>query len=270
MSDAPDPHPDPTPGQHEIRWVFHATAMVQDYVQARNALVRSLGMRVLEDTVLPEPEVGRRGGMNWIGDHSIEIGEPAGENSPVQAHIERFGPGLHSIGLQVTDLDATIAHLESVGVTVAAHSQEFEFIFCDPRTTAGILLQFASVEMPFDPRFSNAVPVADEPSTHAVHALAWIEAQSCQPQVDAQRLGEVLGTATWTGPDVFGEGSQIVSLSSCCLLLTPSPQAPRAHLHQLVYLVSGQDDELIELDLDETGQIPIALTDSLLPGDPRI
>lgn len=265
MSDVSEPA-----GIHEVRWLFHATAMVENYENARDALETSLGMRVLEDTLVLDPEVGRRGGMNWIGDHSIEIGEPAGDNSPVGAFIDRFGPGLHSIGLQVHDLDATVAHLESVGVTVAAHSEEYEFIFCDPRTTVGILLQFATVEMPFDPRFTNAVPVVESPSEHAVHALAWIEAVSAQPHEDAIRLAEILGTQSWPGPDIFGEGSRIVSLGSCSLLLTPDPEATRARLHQLVYLVSGQDDELIELDLDQTGQIPIALTDSLLPDDPRI
>jgi hypothetical protein len=61
-------------GSHEVRWVFHSTAMVSDYVLAVERLQKIAGLRVMEYGELEQPEIGRRGGMTWLGDNSIEIG----------------------------------------------------------------------------------------------------------------------------------------------------------------------------------------------------
>ena len=67
----------------DVRWMFHATAMVRDYEAAVAPLTRLFGARVLHDTIEEDPAIGRRGGMMWLGDGSIEVGEPAGPDSPV-------------------------------------------------------------------------------------------------------------------------------------------------------------------------------------------
>ena len=64
---------------HRVRWCFHTTAMVADYERTRDALAWLAGSRVLEDHVVADPAIGRRGGMTWIGDNSIELGDPAAQ-----------------------------------------------------------------------------------------------------------------------------------------------------------------------------------------------
>ena len=50
--------------------------------------------------------------------------------------VERFGGGMHSIALQVEDLEATMAHLEEQEVHIAARPRP-EMCFTDPRDAGG-------------------------------------------------------------------------------------------------------------------------------------
>ena len=87
-------------------------------------LARLFGCRVLHDNEVSTPGVERRGGMTWIADNSIEIGQPLGESSPVRRFLERFGGGMHSVAVQVADLDVALERAEGVGVHVASRIDE--------------------------------------------------------------------------------------------------------------------------------------------------
>ncbi len=97
--------------RHHVRWLFHSTAMVADYDLAVRNLATLVGLTVLEYSESTEPGIGRRGGVAWAGDNAIEIGEPIGDGAAAQ-FVERFGGGMHSIALQVENLEATMAHLQ--------------------------------------------------------------------------------------------------------------------------------------------------------------
>ena len=73
-----------------IEWMFHATAMGPSYDAILDPLARLFGCRVLHDNEVPTRGVERRGGMTWIADNSIEIGQPLGDASPVHRFVERF------------------------------------------------------------------------------------------------------------------------------------------------------------------------------------
>src|ERR1700694_1616227 len=110
--------------RHRVRWCFHTTAMVADYERTRDALAWLVGSRALEDEVYPHPALRRRGGMTWIGDNSIELGEPAVPDGAVDRFVQRFGSHMSSIAVQIEDADATIAHLDAVGVRVASRIED--------------------------------------------------------------------------------------------------------------------------------------------------
>ena len=62
--------------RHHVRWLFHSTAMVADYDLAVRNLGTLVGLTVLEYSESTEPGIGRRGGMAWVADNAIEIGQP--------------------------------------------------------------------------------------------------------------------------------------------------------------------------------------------------
>ena len=103
--------------------------------------------------------------MAWIGDNAIEIGQPIVEGAAAQ-FVSRFGGGLHSVALQVEDLEATDGAPRSrTGCRIAARPRP-EMCFTDPRDTGGVFLQWSTFELAVDPRFGGLGP-APAPRTRA-------------------------------------------------------------------------------------------------------
>jgi catechol 2,3-dioxygenase-like lactoylglutathione lyase family enzyme len=281
---------------HEVRWLFHSTAMVTDYDLATERLGSLTGLAVLEYGESSEPGIGRRGGMAWVGDNAIEIGQPVVDGGARQ-FVERHGGGLHSVALQVHDLEATMAHLEAKGVRIAARPRP-EMCFTDPRDTAGVFVQWSCFELDVDPHFGAPVPAAEAAPPIPVLQHAYVGALVEQPGRVAHRLAELIGTEVTfedgtAGPDRPTAG---VSLGDCTLALfalSPADSAglwgrsyDRARTHLLALRVDDRvaaelnlvargvrvvrsDTELTVVEPADTGGVPIALTERLLPGDPR-
>jgi catechol 2,3-dioxygenase-like lactoylglutathione lyase family enzyme len=283
-------------GVHEVRWMFHSTAMVADYERAVASLRRLAGLTVLEYGESTEPGIGRRGGMAWLGDNAIEIGQPIVEGGAAQ-FVARHGGGVHSVALQVRDLAATMAHLEALGVRVASRPLP-EMCFSDPRDTGGVLLQWSCFALEVDPRFGARVPPPDGDRLVGADRHAFVGALVDEPVALAARLAAALGTfITFEHPDA-PPGAPVagVSLGDCTLALyalAPSGGADlwgRAYGRARTHLVALRVDDLeaatrslsegnvtvvranadvVVLDPSAGGGIAVALTRRLLPGDPR-
>src|ERR1700722_18470177 len=105
-----------TNSPHQLVRTFHSTCMVTNYDTTIEALSRVAGLRVLEYS---EAElIGRRGGMTWIGDNSVEVGQPIVEGHAAQRFLVRLGAGMHSYAFQVVDLDVTLDEFAARGVTL--------------------------------------------------------------------------------------------------------------------------------------------------------
>ena len=285
--------------RHHVRWLFHSTAMVADYDLAVRNLATLIGLEVLEYSESTEPGIGRRGGVAWAGDNALEIGEPIGEGAAAQ-FVERFGGGMHSIALQVENLEATMAHLQREQVHIAARPLP-EMCFSDPRDTGGIFFQWSTFELPVDPRFGaprpDPLPATRvlAPATHHAFVGALVD----DPLAWAERFASLLGsTVTFAQADAApGHPMAGVSLGDCTLALFPLPgddgralwgrtyERPRTHLlalqvddlgaatdalHGAGITIVRWDGDLVVLDPAATGGVQIALTGSLLPGDPRL
>jgi hypothetical protein len=282
-----------------VRWLFHSTAMVADYDLAVRNLGVIIGLEVLEDSESTEPGIGRRGGMAWVGDNAIEIGQPIGEGAAAQ-FVTRHGGGMHSIALQVENLEATMAHLQREEVHIAARPRP-EMCFSDPRDTGGVFFQWSTFELPVDPRFSGPEPDAPDPARVLAAAThhAFIGALVDDPLACAATFATLLGTSV-TFEDVSaapGQPMAGVSLADCTLALYPLPaddgpalwgrpyERARTHLsafrvddldaaadalHRAGITIVRRDADLVVLDPAATGGVQVALTGSLLPGDPRL
>jgi catechol 2,3-dioxygenase-like lactoylglutathione lyase family enzyme len=276
--------------------MFHTTAMVRDYEAARDALQRLTGLHVLEDSRIELPAIGRRGGLTWIGDNSLELGQPIVPGAGSDRFVARHGPGMHSIALQVEDMEGTCDHCEALGVRILPVSESVSF--CHPKDTGGVFVEWYTGELPFDPRFGGDIPPC--PATPAVEAtgMAYAAAVVEDPLALAPRLAELFATSvTFTAPDATpGSPRAGVSLGDCSLALHDLPAGrsrelwgtkhPEPRIHALGVLVADLDDArraLEELDVAvvrdegrslvirpaETGHVPLVVTDELLPGDPR-
>lgn len=285
--------------RHHVRWLFHSTAMVADYDLAVRNLATLVGLTVLEYSESAEPGIGRRGGMAWAGDNAIEVGEPIGEGAAAQ-FVSRLGGGMHSLALQVEDLEATMAHLQREQVHIAARPRP-EMCFSDPRDTGGVFFQWSTFELAADPRFGGARP--DPPPSARVLAPAthhaFVGALVDDPLAWAGRFASLLGTTVTFEHGDAPPGHPVagVSLGDCTLALFPLPgdngralwghtyERPRTHLlalrvhdleaatdalHRAGITIVRWEGGLVVLDPAATGGVQIALTATLLPGDPRL
>ena len=284
--------------RHHVRWLFHSTAMVADYDLAVRNLGVLTGLTVLEYSESTEPGIGRRGGMAWVGDNALEVGQPIVEGAAAQ-FVSRFGGGMHSIALQVEDLEATMAHLQQEQVHIAARPRP-DMCFSDPRHTGGIFFQWSTFELEVDPRFGAPRPEPLPPARVLAPAThhAFVGALVDDPPAWAGRFATLLGTAvTFVDHDAPpGHPVAGVSLGDCTLALyqLPGDDGPalwgrsyeRARTHLLALRVEDlgaaadavthagiaavrRGADLVVLDPAATGGVQIALTGSLLPGDPR-
>jgi len=130
--------------------MFHSTAMVADYDLAVDRLGELFGLRVLEYSAATDPAIARRGGMTWIGDGSIEIGEPIVDDAAPDRFVRRTGGGMQGLAVWVDDFETSVTQLADMGVTMPVVVGHFGF--SSPRTTFGLQLEWSGFTVPEDPR----------------------------------------------------------------------------------------------------------------------
>ncbi len=286
-------------GRHQVLWCFHTTAMVADYERTRDALARLVGSRCLEENHIADPAIGRRGGMTWIGDNSIEIGEPILAGGAVDRFVKQFGSHMSSLAVQVSDIDATIAHLEDIGVRVASRVEDV-IVFTDPRTTGGIVIEWYGAESENDPRFGTPIPDYSVDPILDVEMMAFGGAVVHDPSAAAELLAGLFGTdVTFRHPDAqIGDPRAGVSLGDMTLALYGLPtqeesQSAWAHVYRKPQTsnlgvcvpdievasealreqgipVVRRDDHQIVVHADATGGVILVVVEQLLDGDPRL
>lgn len=270
--------------------MFHATAMVADYDRAIARLGRLAGLRVLEYSEQEHPAIGRRGGMCWIGDQSIEIGQPIVPTGGAAKFVARTGGGMHSVAVQVADIEQAIRRVEAHGVPVAARPRA-EMFFTDPRATGGVFVEWGAFELDIDPHFGADPPPIERPPLLDVQRVAWVGALVDDPVRTAGRLAALFGTEM-VRPRLAGLPDAAVSLGDCMLALFAlggrdwGRDYPRPRCHVLALEVCDRGERVEQLaregfpvvhhdatgtvlDPVGTGDVHIVLVDTLLPGDPR-
>lgn len=288
-----------TTGRHEVRRCFHTTAMVADYELTRDALARIVGLRVLEDSRIEDPAIGRRGGMAWLGDNIVEIGEPIVAGGAVDRFVRRFGSHMSSIAVQVADIDATVDFLAEHGVRVASRV-DGHIVFTHPADTCGVVIEWFGSEEPLDPRFGRPMPpLLDAAPLLDVDRMAFGGAVVPDPVSTANRLATLFGRdVTFLDRDARpGAPVAGVSLGDMTLALYPIPDratseslwgwayeraqtcnlgvrvpdldAARAALAAAGVTVRRDEPGALVIPPSATGGMTLVVVDALLPNDPR-
>lgn len=82
------------------------------------------------------------------GRGKIELLESLGENSPVRKFLEKRGPGVHHICLEVENIYNAIDELQSNGIQLvntepSVGAEGFLVVFIHPRSTGGVLVELS-------------------------------------------------------------------------------------------------------------------------------
>ena len=125
-----------------FRGVSHIGIAVKDLNHAIRTY--STAFDVPLPTVHDSPEAGLRAAMIDVGGSHIELMEPTGEGV-ITRFVERRGEGIHHICIEVDDLPATLARLESRGIQlvdrVGRPGLEGDVAFVDPRSMHNVLIE---------------------------------------------------------------------------------------------------------------------------------
>jgi len=81
-----------------------------------------------------------------VGNYEIELLEPMGEDTPVGKFIDKKGPGIHHLALEVDDIEKTIVKakkngLEPIGEAPRQGTENTLVAFFHPKDTGGVLLE---------------------------------------------------------------------------------------------------------------------------------
>lgn len=127
-----------------IQKIAHIGVAVRDLERQVHLYRDLLGLDLINDEVVEDQKV--RVVMFKIGESTIELLCPTGEDSPVAKFLERNGEGIHHVAYEVQDLAGELRRLSSHGVDLidknpreGAHGQHIAFVH--PRATFGVLTE---------------------------------------------------------------------------------------------------------------------------------
>ncbi len=86
-----------------------------------------------------------------VGESRFEFLEPVGDEGPLQKFLEKRGPGIHHICLEVEDLPGMLARLDALGVELidreprpGAHGTLVAFVH--PKSANGVLVELVETK----------------------------------------------------------------------------------------------------------------------------
>ena len=121
----------------------------------------ALGLENVHTEIVEDQKV--RVAMLPIGESRVELLEPTSDDSPISKFLEKRGPGIHHIAVEVDDIEASLAQLKAKGMRLIDEiprvgAEGCLVAFVHPAATNGVLLELVQT-MPY-PGHRNLSPRA--------------------------------------------------------------------------------------------------------------
>lgn len=83
-----------------------------------------------------------------LGEARVELLEPTGPESPLQKSLDKRGPGIHHVALQVDDVAAEVTRLQAAGFVFVGEAPRpgaggCQVAFIHPKSAGGILVELS-------------------------------------------------------------------------------------------------------------------------------
>jgi methylmalonyl-CoA/ethylmalonyl-CoA epimerase len=104
----------------------------------------ALGLENVHTEIVEDQKV--RVAMLPIGESRVELLEPTSDDSPISKFLEKRGPGIHHIAVEVDDIEAALARLKSRGMRLIDEAPRIGaegclVAFIHPSSANGVLLE---------------------------------------------------------------------------------------------------------------------------------
>ena len=132
----------------KIKKINHLGIAIQDVKKAR-AFWQELGLHCTHEEEVKSDFVKTI--FYPVGESFIELLEATSPDSPVQKYLDKRGPGIHHLCLEVEDIQGLLTRLKEKGVQLidekprpGAHGCQVAFVH--PKSTGGILLELSETQ----------------------------------------------------------------------------------------------------------------------------
>jgi len=123
--------------------IDHLGIAVKSLAEARK-FYEKLGLEIMPEETVEAEKV--RVAMVPVGESRIELLEPTSPDSAIAKFLEKRGPGLHHVALQVTNLAERVEELKAAGTRLINAEVQIGagghmYVFVHPASTGGVLLE---------------------------------------------------------------------------------------------------------------------------------
>jgi methylmalonyl-CoA/ethylmalonyl-CoA epimerase len=131
--------------------IHHVAIAVSDLDAAIDSFSLQYGFEVLSRERIEEQGVEEA--MIAVGGSHLQLLQPLDDMSPVGKFLSRNGEGMHHIAFAVTDIEAALEHLKTMGVALVDDSPRIgggghRIAFVHPKTLAGTLFELMEIHVP--------------------------------------------------------------------------------------------------------------------------
>lgn len=132
--------------------INHLAIVVTSLDEALDFWQKALGLSLTATEENPAEQVTI--GFLQVGDSQIELLEPTDSESGIARYLDKRGPGMHHICLEVADIQATMQRLRDHDVELINETPRtrpddgIQYCFIHPRSTGGVLVEL--YELPPD------------------------------------------------------------------------------------------------------------------------
>lgn len=132
----------------KIKKIDHVAIAVENIDHALAKYKEALGLDVKEREYVDAQKT--EAALLPIGDSSIELIEPRG-NDGLKRFLDKRGPGLHHIAVEVEGIESALGFLKALGVplideTPRHGARGHKVAFVHPKATGGVLIELVEPE----------------------------------------------------------------------------------------------------------------------------
>jgi methylmalonyl-CoA/ethylmalonyl-CoA epimerase len=128
----------------EIKRIDHVAILVDDVEKTLSFWRDALGIQMTHMQEVPAEK--SRIAFLPLGDSEIELVQPTTDDSGLVRYLEKRGPGMHHICLEVDDIEGMLAQLRDKGVQLINESPQTgsggkRYAFIHPKSANGVLVE---------------------------------------------------------------------------------------------------------------------------------
>jgi methylmalonyl-CoA/ethylmalonyl-CoA epimerase len=127
----------------KVKKISHI-AIVVDHIEDSLSIWNILGLEAGKIRDVPQHE--SRVAFLPLGDLEIELVEPTSDSSGIARYLEKHGPGLHHICIEVEDIGGVLANLQEKGINLIngkplSSDDGRRYAFIHPKSANGVLVE---------------------------------------------------------------------------------------------------------------------------------